>query len=358
MPRRRALTGEQLADLFALPAAEPDLIRHWTLSAGDFVAIERRRGGANQLGFALQLCAFRYPGRLLRPGAAIPEAALGFARTQTRREQLDTLRVSFGFRTFAQEHRREFLTWLLPLALGNTNGFAVAAALMDELRRRKILAPGPSVVERLVAAAMVLAERHVAHQLTRNLSPAQSGALDALLQIQEGTPMSVLAWARQPPGAPGHRALARVIEQRAVLRAIGLDPSWAEAVHPERFRKLAREGARFTAQHLRALSPLRRRATLVATTLDTITRLTDDGVSLFDRAVGRMFRRAEVREQDALLRDARAINDKVRLLVKLGGALIEARNSGADLDECGSLGGRLGQARAQCRPSRTAGAPR
>ena len=45
---------------------------------------------------------------------------------------------------------------------------------------------------------------------------------------------------------------------------------------------------------VRALSPLRRRATLVATVLDTITRLTDDGVALFDRAVGRMFRRAEV----------------------------------------------------------------
>src|SRR5690242_10060004 len=42
---------------------------------------------------------------------------------------------------------------------------------------------------------------------------------------------------------------------------------------------------RCTAQHLRARPPLRRRA------IDTITRLTDDGVSLFDRAVGRMFRR-------------------------------------------------------------------
>jgi hypothetical protein len=50
---------------------------------------------------------------------------------------------------------------------------------------------------------------------------------------------------------------------------------------------------------------LRRRATLIATVLDTITRLTDDTVALFDRAVGRMFRRAEVREQDALMRDAR-----------------------------------------------------
>ena len=80
------------------------------------------------------------------------------------------------------------------------------------------------------------------------------------------------------------------------------------------------------------LSPLRRRATLVATALDTITRLTDDGVALFDRTVGRMFRRAEVREQDAMLRNAHAINDKVRLLAKLGTALIEARNSGTDLN--------------------------
>ena len=145
--------------------------------------------------------------------------------------------------------------------------------------------------------------------------------------------MSGLAWARQPPGAPGHRALARLVEQRGLLSTIGLDPACAEGVHPERLRKLAREGARFTAQHLRALSPLRRRATLVATVLDTITRLTDDTVALFDRAVGRMFRRAEIREQDALMRDARAINDKVRLLAKLGAALIEARENGADLQE-------------------------
>jgi len=105
---------------------------------------------------------------------------------------------------------------------------------------------------------------------------------------------------------------------RAVLKAIEIDPTCAEGVHPERLRKLAREGARFTAQHLRALSPLRRRATLIATVLDTVTRLTDDTVALFERAIGRMFRRAEIREQDALIRDARAINDKVRLLAKLG----------------------------------------
>lgn len=348
MPRRRVLTDAQVVGLLALPVDEPLLVRHWTLTGADLAAIERRRGEHNQLGFALQLCAFRYPGRLLRPGDTIPESALSFvaeqlrvssdaltsyaARPQTRREQLDALRDEFDFRMYAPGHGRELLAWLLPIASATTNASSVAAALMDELRRRRIIAPGPSVIERLVAAVLVVAERHVAVQLTSALSPTQTDALEALLQPKDGTSMSVLAWARLPPGAPGHRALARIVEQLACLRAIGLSSDGAEAVHPERLRKLAREGARFTAQHLRALSPLRRRATLVATVLDTSARLTDDGVTLFDRGIGCMFRRAEAREEEAVLRDARAVNDKVRLLAKLGAALIEAKQSGTDLD--------------------------
>ena len=329
MPRRRALTEAQLEALFALPAMEADLIRHWTLDGVDLAAVNRRRGAPNQLGYALQLCAFRYPGRLLRPGEAIPDAALRFvaeqihvgadalaayaARRQTRQEQLDDLREAFGFRMYAPGHGREMLAWLLPVALATTSALAITAALMDELRRRRIVAPGPSVVKRLVAACLVVVERHVAGQLTRSLSSAQTEALDALLasMSKEGTPLSVLAWARQPPGAPGHKSLARIVEQLTRLRAVGLDPACAEGVHPERLRKLAREGGRYTAQHLRALSLLRRRATLVATVLDTTARLTDDGVGLLGRAVGRMFRRAEAREEGTLLRDARAINDKV-----------------------------------------------
>ena len=347
MPRRRALTEAQLQSLLALPVTEADLVRHWTLGDDDLAVVSRRRRSHNQLGFALQLCALRYPGRLLRPGEVIPEPALRFvadqlgtvpealityaARFQTRYEQLSALREAFGFTDLAPQ-RRQILEWLLPLSLATTNAHTVATALLDELRRRRIIVPAPSIIERLVAAALVLAERHVASKLTGSLTQAQSEALDALLTPKQGTAMSVLAWARQPAGAPGHKALERLAEQLACLRAAGLDPACADGVHPERLRKLAREGGRFTAQHLRMLSPLRRRATLVATVLDATMRLTDDGVAVFDRSVGRMFRRAEAREESALLRDARAVNDKVRLLAKLGTALIRAKEGGADLD--------------------------
>ena len=41
-----------------------------------------RRGGHNRLGFALQLCAFRYPGRRLVAGEAIPLNVLRFIAAQ------------------------------------------------------------------------------------------------------------------------------------------------------------------------------------------------------------------------------------------------------------------------------------
>jgi TnpA family transposase len=82
MPRRHALTAAQLEDLLALPAEEESLVRYWTLSATDLAEIGRRRRDRNRLGFALQLCALRYPGRLLRPGELVPAEALRFVAEQ------------------------------------------------------------------------------------------------------------------------------------------------------------------------------------------------------------------------------------------------------------------------------------
>ena len=334
MPRRRALAGAQLAGLLALPAAETELARHWVLGDADLAAIGRRRRDHNRLGFALQLCALRHPGRPLRPGEAVPRYALRFVadqvgaapdavaaygtRVQTRSVHLDELRDTFGFTDLTPARRRELAACLLPVALAATSAMAVAVALIEETRRRRLTVPGTSVVEELTAAALTAAERHVARQITGRITAAQADGLDAPLAAEPGTSTSVLAWARQPPAAPGHRALGRLVAALEWLRAIGLDPACTAGMHPERLGRLAREGGRFTAQHLQALPPLRRRATLAATVLDTIARLTDDGVGTFDRAVGRMFRRAEVAEGDALLRDARAVNDKVRLLASWG----------------------------------------
>jgi DNA-binding phage protein len=84
MPRRRILTSVERASLLAVPAAEADRIRHFSLSEGDLSVIRQRRGAHNRLGFAVQLCTLRYPGIALAPGESPPEALLGIVARQLR----------------------------------------------------------------------------------------------------------------------------------------------------------------------------------------------------------------------------------------------------------------------------------
>jgi hypothetical protein len=342
LPRRSVLTEAQRADLLALPEDEATLVRHWTLSAEDLRVIVSRRRPHNRLGFAIQLCGLRYPGRLLRPGEVIRHAPLAFvgeqlgiapealadyaARGPTRYEQLDTLRDVFGFQPFSRPVRVELQAWLLPPALTTTNGVALSRLLLDELRRRRIIVPGITPVERMVGKALLDAERHVGDLLTRNLTVMRRDRLDALLDGHDSTSTSVLAWVRQPPGKPGRRAFSAILDRLAVLRAIDLDPGLVAAIHPERLRRLSQEGARLTAQHLATLNPVRRRAVLVATAIETQVTLTDDAVLMFERLFGQLFRRAERREEAALKRDRRTINTKIRLLARLGEVVMTARN--------------------------------
>src|SRR3546814_12002021 len=123
----------------------------WTLGTDDLRVIVSRRRPHNRLGFAIQLCALRYPGRLLRPGELIPHAPLAFVADQldldprvladyavrgpTRYEQLDTLRDVFGFAQLIRPARTGLQTWLLPVALTTTSGAAPAAPLRDRTRR-------------------------------------------------------------------------------------------------------------------------------------------------------------------------------------------------------------------------------
>lgn len=76
MAHRRILTAGQRRALFDLPTDEGDCRRRYALGEDDLQRIRRRHKPENRLGFALQLCALRFPGRLLKPGEVIPEAML------------------------------------------------------------------------------------------------------------------------------------------------------------------------------------------------------------------------------------------------------------------------------------------
>ncbi|HBQ6539757.1 TPA: Tn3 family transposase [Klebsiella pneumoniae] len=157
MPRRSILSATERESLLALPDAKDELIRHYTFNETDLSVIRQRRGAANRLGFAVQLCYLRFPGiflgideppfpPLLRMVAAqlkVPVESWNDygQREQTRREHLVELQTVFGFKPFTMSHYRQAVHTLTELALQTDKGIVLASTLVENLRRQSIILP-------------------------------------------------------------------------------------------------------------------------------------------------------------------------------------------------------------------------
>ena len=78
MARRRLLTDAQLAPFWSWAADERGIVQYYTLTPADLDLIDKKRAGANRLGFALLLCAMRFPGRILDVGETPTAEVLAF----------------------------------------------------------------------------------------------------------------------------------------------------------------------------------------------------------------------------------------------------------------------------------------
>ena len=316
MPTRELLSESQRARLTALPEMGPrELARHHTLSEADLAAVSVRRGAANRLGFAVQLCLLRYPGRPLRAGEVVPRSIVGFVASQvgaapdafadyaggpggagrdtTRREHVAEIVKTFGFHAFDARAYRELSRWLLPVAEGTVSGEALVGSLLEEMRRRAIVAPALSTTERLAWETRRRAQQSVFRKLVSDLDEERLGRLDSLLAVPEGggeTPLNVI---RRPPGPPSPKNLKDVLDRLTFVRSLGLPEDAGGGIHHNRLSRLAREGEKTTPQHLARFDPSRRRATLVAYLSERSAELSDLALEMHDRMIGALMNRAE-----------------------------------------------------------------
>ncbi len=160
MATRELLTPSQRIRLDALPVDLDGrlMARHHTLSEADIRLASRCLSEANRLGFGVQLCLLRYPGRPLRPKERTPEKIVRYVASQlgvdprvmdsyaggpegegrdtTRREHLAEIVSAYGFRHFGEYARRELYGWLLGVSAQTDSGLALVEALLEEMRRR------------------------------------------------------------------------------------------------------------------------------------------------------------------------------------------------------------------------------
>lgn len=356
MPRRQILTDRQRSSLFDLPTERAALLHHYTLSDDDLEQIRRRRQSHNRLGFALQLCAFRYPGRLLSPGEVIPlniakfiAAQLGekaddlcsYAETDvTRRRHLVDLRAIYGYKMFTGRGSRDLTAWLEDVAETARSNEDLARCFVEQCRATQTILPGISVIERLCAEALVAAERRIESRIAERLDDAMRTRLDALLTEDTGGSVTRFVWLRQFEVGQNSADMNRLLDRLEFLQGIRLDEAILAGVPPHRIARLRRQGERYFAGDLRDISGDRRLAILAVCVLEWRSALADAIVETHDRIVGKTWREAKSR-CDARASDAKlALKETLQAFSTLGSALLEAHEDRASLEEAvGNAGG-------------------
>ncbi|HQR40224.1 MAG TPA: Tn3 family transposase, partial [Blastocatellia bacterium] len=346
MPRRTVLTAAERASLFVLPDSSVEMARLFAFGDSDVSAICRRRGDANRLGFAVQMCLLRYPGTGLLANAGPstrlvewvgrqfdidPRTWARYAgRDATRREHLLELREYLGLRSIGAAERRRLVTAVADVALRTDKGVVLARHALDVLRREHIIVPTIAVVERVCAEAVTRANRRIYTTLSKPLTDLHRDILELLLRGKSKKNVTWLTWLRQPPLKTNSRQMIEHIKRLKVLQAIDLPAGIERSVHQNRLLNIAREGAQMTPANLTHLEPERRYATLVAMLVEATATVTDEIVDLHDRILGKLFNAARNRHQQQFQQSGKAINEKVNLFSKIGLALVRARERGED----------------------------
>ena len=291
-----------------------------------------------RLGYAVQLGTVRFLGTFLDDPADVPPGVSGdIARqlgiadprclTQYRKgrakwQHAREIRAGFGYREFTDGGARFRLArWLYALCWTGTDRPSV---LFDRatawLVTEKVLLPGASALERLIARIRARAAQRLWRTLARNITPAQRDRLDALLISDDGRP-SALDRLRDGPylrsGAELYRAVERLDEVR--LLTAGLP----ETLHvpPGRVAALARFATVAKAQAVARMPEERRMATLLAFVRILEATAQDDVLDLLDIVVTKLFS------------DAAAVGKKTRLrtIRDLDAAALKLRHAGAVL---------------------------
>jgi TnpA family transposase len=289
--------------------------------------VVRRREDHIRLGFALQLGTVRFLGTFLTDPTDVPPGVVTYMSRQlriadpsclpryldrrvTRHEHAQDLQRRYGYRDFhAPREVFRLVRWLYTRAWLSAERPSVRFDLTTaRLVEHKVLLPGVTVLERLVASI----RDHAAARLWQRLAPLpnadQQARLEALVQVPDGARLSPLDRLRRAPTRVSGPALAAACHRLEEIRTIGVSALAFDHLPPNRLRDLARYGAAARAQAIARMAPDRRLAILLAFAHAFEVMAMDDALDLLDLVITEIVHAAESEGQKERLRTLRDLD--------------------------------------------------
>jgi len=340
------LTKEQ-EQRYGRYAGEPtalQLARYFHLADSDRRLALQKRGEPNRLGFAVQLATVRFVGTFLTDPTDVPPGVilslaeqLGIAdglaslphyldREDTHYEHIAQIKQIYNYLDFnAQPNHFRLVRWLYTRVWLATERPSVLFDLTTVyLVERKILLPGITVLERLIAAARNRTADHLWQLVSKLPSAEQQTRLEQLLVVippARQTPLDIL---RQAPYQISAPAMVAALERVETIRKLEIGQLKLERIPPSRLKMLARYAAGARVQTLERLTPQRRTATLVAFIKVLEATAQDDVLDLLEQLTRSLLARAESAGKKARLRTLHDLDEAALQLMAACEILVDA----------------------------------
>ena len=340
------LDAQSRTVLFDPPDVYEEALARYALSAEDIAFARAHRRSHNRLGFAIQLALVRDLGRPLRAGEVPPQAvvsvvadqlgidaavfALYAQREETRREHTREIVVALDLRPVRASDYRSLITAAAREAAATEQGEPITKAVIEALKERKLLVPVPELLIRLAMAGRAAARRQAYRGLIRGMEQPSIEALDQLLIDRSGD-RSHLGWIAEAPEGTKLKNLKGLIARLEVLRSAAISDERRKTIHANRYGIIARDARILHAREIRRLTSERRYATLTAFVIERQAAITDLAIDMFCKLIGSTRRKAELSRTERRLKEAEILDGVALDHLKLGEALLAARENNTDL---------------------------
>lgn len=350
MARKSLLSQIQQDTLFDFPdqSDEHQIIKYYTLTTSDLVLIKQKRYSYNRLGYAIQLCCLRYPGipfsRCQVPFYVVeyvskqlrvqPEIITQYLRSrdETKRDHFLDIQKRYGYLPFNKESKLNLYPKIKEVALSTIKTLPLFQTCTHEMRKANIIFPVYRTIETLIKKIQSEVESEITLLLTKDLSNTQKKTLDNMIRM-DGTASSTsfISELRKSPGRSCPANILALIQKLERIRDIGLASDLSKLVHINHFTWLAKQGSKYSIQHLRRFDDNRRYSILVAHFIEQAEFITDIIIEMHDKVIGQMFNDCYKKYAETMKRTGSTLQKTVKLYSIIGKAIIQAQESNIDI---------------------------
>ena len=320
---------------------EEDIITFFTLSDSDKLEIKRQRTQQNQFGFAMQICALRFLGFSPKNLTQAPQQVIEYIsiqlniepeilnnygkRNKTRTEHQRLVEKYLGFQKASPQYLKILFEWLIKRAIEHDSPILLLQFAFEKLFKDKIVRPGITRIEQIVAKAQNKATKSIYNQLKPLLTKDVKKFLDNLLVPNKSTGNTTLYWLRKRAVSNSSKEILAGIEKLNSLIEANVNKWDLSFLNPNRQKILARIGRKGTNQYIHRLREDRRYPILIALLKQSLFDIIDEIIDMFIDALWDLYQDSKKDLEKFQKSIGKSANEKLIMFKKIGSVLADSK---------------------------------